>query len=89
MTKMNWNNVRKRGCSLEPKRVLALKLQRKAQLPATDKQKYFLKLNNIGHPKQTTKSQAHHLISSFIDKEKELMKIIQRRIERDRDKITT
>lgn len=68
MSKMNWSNCKKPAASYGTKRQLALKLEQRDKIKATEKQINYMKKLGIDHPAQVTKRQAMHLISSFIDK---------------------
>lgn len=88
MAKMNWGQHKKPGVSYGSKRQLALKLERKEKIPATEKQKAYMKSLGIEFPQQITKGQAMHLISSTLLKLKELDSKMQKEFSQamDRDK---
>lgn len=87
MGSMNWNKCKKPGASYSPNRQLALKFQRKAKVPATDKQKNCMTKLGIDFPKNVTKWQAMGMISKTIEKIRELEKNINRELQQaiDRD----
>lgn len=88
MSKLNWNKCKKPGAAYGSKRQLALKLQRKDQIKATEKQKSYMSSLGIDYPENVTKRQAMHLISSTLDKirafEANLAKEIQYAMDRDK-----
>ena len=72
MAKLNWNKCKKSGVSYGPKRQLALKLKRKSEITATEKQRRFMGELGIQFPENVTKFQAMKLISWTLDKKREL-----------------
>jgi hypothetical protein len=75
VAKMNWNKVKPRHASFESKRQLDLKLKRKSEISATEKQLSFMRILKIEFPDKITKVDASFLISKTLkenDKAKRL-----------------
>lgn len=77
MAKMNWNKVKPRHASYECKRQLALKLKKRDQIPATEKQLSFMRILKIEYPNKITKVDASFLISKTLKENNKAKKLNQ------------
>lgn len=68
MAKLNYSKCKKPNASYSSKRQLALKLKRRENLLATDKQKTFMTKLFIDFPKNISKKDASFLISKCLNK---------------------